>query len=152
MTTSDLILLDTNVLVYAADVTSPFHNTANLLLDRGLQNTISLCITPQVLFEFFSVITNPKRVDTAWDKEKAVRAMEKYYYANQIKKIYPNTNDIKELLDFLKRYEIKGRGIFDLHLVVTMLSNGVTRICTYNEKDFLKYSEIEVLNPKSVIK
>ena len=152
MTTSDLILLDTNVLVYAADVTSPFHNTASVILNRGLQGSLSLCITPQVLFEFFSVITNPKRVDSVWDKEKVVRAIEKYFQADLITKIYPNTNDVQDLLDFLKRYEIKGRGIFDLHLVITMLANGVTRICTYNDKDFTKYSEIEVLNPESVIR
>lgn len=151
MTTSDLVLIDTNILIYAADTTSSFHATASTILERGAGGVIPICISPQVLFEFFSVITNPKRVETAWTAEKAVRAMDKYYRAKGVGKIYPAPDAPRDVLDLLRTHEVKGRGIFDLHLVVTMLSNGVNRICTYNEKDFSKFSEVEVLSPEKLI-
>jgi len=44
MTTSEASLLDTNVLVYAADETSPFHPTAKAIREKGLRGEISLCI------------------------------------------------------------------------------------------------------------
>ena len=62
MTSSEPILLDTNVLVYAADVSSPFYEIARTLRDRGLKGEIILCVCPQVLNEFFAVVTNPRRV------------------------------------------------------------------------------------------
>jgi predicted nucleic acid-binding protein len=37
MTTSELALLDTNILVYAADETSEFHVPAKAIRDRGVQ-------------------------------------------------------------------------------------------------------------------
>jgi predicted nucleic acid-binding protein len=37
--------------------------------------------------------------------------------------------------------------IFDMQLVATMLSHGVSRIYTYNINDFKKYTEIEVPEP-----
>jgi len=37
MTTSETSLLDTNVLVYAADETSPFHPAARAIREKGLR-------------------------------------------------------------------------------------------------------------------
>ncbi|MBS4028270.1 MAG: hypothetical protein KGZ58_06495 [Ignavibacteriales bacterium] len=61
MTTSKLGLCDTNVLVYAADRMSPFYSSSLALRERGLQGEIAFCITPQILFEFYAIITDPKR-------------------------------------------------------------------------------------------
>ena len=51
------------------------------------------------------------------------------------------------MLDLMKRYPIKRQEIFDLQLVATMLSNQVSRIYTFNRDDFLKFTELEVLEP-----
>jgi len=59
MTTSEISLLDTNVLVYAADVTSPFHQDSRDLRDRGIKGEISLCVFPQIFYEFFAIVTDP---------------------------------------------------------------------------------------------
>ena len=40
MITSEFALLDTNILVYAADETSEFHAPAKQLRDRGVQGDI----------------------------------------------------------------------------------------------------------------
>ncbi len=40
------LLVDTNVLVYAVDVNSPFHNAAEAVLEQALQDGIQLAITP----------------------------------------------------------------------------------------------------------
>lgn len=34
-----------------------------------------------------------------------------------------------------------------VHLVATMLSNGLTRLYTFNREDFSRFKEIEVLTP-----
>lgn len=49
------------------------------------------------------------------------------------------------MTDLLSRYPISRQDIFDLQLTATMLSNGVTRLFTFNQKDFSMYQEIQVL-------
>ena len=62
MTTSNIALLDTNILVYAADKSSLFYEASLLLREKGLKGELSFCICPQTLIEFFAIITDSKRV------------------------------------------------------------------------------------------
>ena len=59
MSESNLAVIDTNVLVYAADESSEFHEASRTLRDR---ENIGLAVTPQILMEFYAIITNPRRV------------------------------------------------------------------------------------------
>jgi hypothetical protein len=56
ITSDERALLDTKVLVYAADAGSPFHEAARRLRDRGFLGEVPLVVSPQVLLEFFAVI------------------------------------------------------------------------------------------------
>ena len=77
MTTSEpLGLLDSNVLVYADQELSPFHVRARTLRDRGARGEIPVCVCPQVLLEFFAVVTNPKRVTQPLPPEEASKILE----------------------------------------------------------------------------
>jgi predicted nucleic acid-binding protein len=58
-TSNDHALVDTNVLVYAADTSSSFHEPSRQLRYRGFRGEIPLVVTPQVLMEFFAVIRAP---------------------------------------------------------------------------------------------
>jgi uncharacterized protein len=147
MITSEYALVDTNVLVYAADKTSPFHQPAKILRDKGEVGKTSLCVCPQVLNEFFAVVTDPKRVGSPRSQEEALLEIEKYHRSRNIFKIFPGPDAIEKTLDLLKRYDATKQGIFDLHLVATMLSNNVTRLYTYNQDHFTRFTEIEVLSP-----
>ena len=53
MTISDYALLDSNVIVYAADKASPYHKISKSLRDKGVKGEVFLCVCPQVLVEFF---------------------------------------------------------------------------------------------------
>ena len=147
MITSEYALVDTNVLVYAADKTSPFHQSAKILRDKGVAGKTPLCVCPQVLNEFFAVVTDPKRVGSPRSPEEALLEIEKYHRSRNILKIFPGPGVIEKTLDLLKRYNTTKQGIFDLHLVATMLSNNVTRLYTYNQYHFTKFNEIELLTP-----
>lgn len=147
MITSELSLLDTNILVYAADETSVYHQDAIILREKGLRGEIPLCICPQVLTEFFAIVTDPRRVNNPRTPAEARSEIKKYIQSKNILKIYPGPDIIKRILDLLTRYEVSKQEIFDLQLVATMLANNVVRIYTYNQDDFSRYPEIEVLSP-----
>ncbi len=103
MTTSDeRALLDTNIVVYAADAGSPFHVPAKELRDRGFRGELPLVISPQVLLEFFAVITNPRRVQTPRSPQEATAEMAKYMRSRRIRMIYPGADILRRVLALRK--------------------------------------------------
>ena len=147
MTISELAFIDTNVLVYAADQTSPFHEPSRSLRDQGVQGEIALGISPQILMEFFAVVTNPKRVQNPRSPGEAIAEIEKYIQSPQIHKLHPGPDILERSVALLKKYQVSQQEVFDLQLVATMLSNNVKRIYTYSQNHFAKFTEIEVLTP-----
>jgi predicted nucleic acid-binding protein len=55
-------LLDANVLVYAINADAPQHRASRALLEAARDPSITLYVTSQILCEFYSLITNPRRV------------------------------------------------------------------------------------------
>jgi toxin-antitoxin system PIN domain toxin len=149
MTISDEpALLDTNVLVYAADAGSPFHDAARELRDRGVRGEIPLVVSPQVLLEFFAVITHPRRVHTPRSPQEASAEMAKYLRARRLRTIYPGPDLLQRVLALHAQHpHVARQDIFDLALVATMLANGMTRIYTYNQQHFAPFHELTVLTP-----
>ena len=142
---SVLALLDTNVLVYAEQRRQPQHEAAKLLRDRALTGELSACTCPQVLSEFFAVVT--RFGDVRLSSQEATDQVKKYHRSKRLVKIYPGRNIVERMLELLETHPVTGLDIHDLRLVATMLENGVTRIYTFNVRDFAPFSEIEVLTP-----
>jgi toxin-antitoxin system PIN domain toxin len=147
MSTSDPALLDTNILVYGHQALSSFHEASRAILDKGLAGEIPLCICPQVLLEFFAVITNSRRVTKPVSSKKAISEMEKYLEAGGFRMLYPTEETLQITLDLAEKYAVNGAEIFDVHLVATMLSNEVTQLYTYNLDHFKKFPRIVALTP-----
>lgn len=151
MITSETGLVDANVLVYAINENADHHKAALKFVESGLNGKISMCFTPQVFSEFFATVTNPKRIAAVLSHENALSEIENYFLKGESDIVFVHKGTLDKMIELLKKYPVNAQDIFDLQLVATMLSNNVPRIYTYNEKDFLKYSEIEVFNPESVI-
>lgn len=150
MTTSSpsVALLDTNILVYNADASSgELHLRSKSLIERGLKGELSLCVTPQVISEFFAIITDSRRVKKPISPKEAIEEIEKYLRSQNIQKIYADSSFFPQMLALLRKYETTRQDIFDLQLAATMLCNNVRKIYTYNQDDFTKFEEIEVLSP-----
>ena len=142
-----LVLLDANVLIYAEQDKSSYYEASKLLRDRALTGAIAACVSPQVLNEFYAVVTNPRRVDDPLSAREAVDQIRKYYRAKRLVKIFPGPTIIKRELELLAAHPVAGPDIHDLHLVATMLENDIARISTFNIQDFAPFSEIETLTP-----
>lgn len=148
MTTYDAsALLDANILVYADQAHDEHHKAAKAIRDLGQRGELSLCVTPQVLNEYFAVVTNPRRVTHPLPPAVAMAEVEKYVHSRHIRMLYPGPGVHDRLRELFERRSVTGADIFDLYLIATMLENGVRRIYTFNTDDFTPFSEIEVLTP-----
>jgi predicted nucleic acid-binding protein len=145
MSASNLAVVDTNVLVYAADESSEFHEASRALRDH---EDIALAITPQILMEFYAIITDPRRVTSPCSAEEARSELAKYIHAPHIVTLHPPSDVLTRVLTLLEAHpQVTRQNIFDLFIVATMLGNGVNRIYTFNDQDFSLFTEIEVLRP-----
>ena len=99
----------------------------------------------QTLCEFYSVVTNARRVSKPRSPGDALSAISGLLSFVQVLPVPAVTVD--GLLDLLRRRPVTGADIFDLHLVATMKANGILRIYTFNREDFEAFSELEVLTP-----
>lgn len=146
MNKKDLGLLDANILIYASNRNSEFYQTARELRDKAIQGTIMACITPQVLWEFFAVITDKKRVEKPLLPQKGRKEVECYWGCQRLLKIFPSSDSILTILTLIRKYHITGQHIHDVCLIATMLDNNI-RIIYSGDDTLRKFKEITVINP-----
>jgi len=144
---ADAALLDTNVLIYALDPNSEFHPASRHLLERARGNDAGLCVTPQVLAEFYAVVTDRRRVPQARQPVETLDAIEQILSLPGITLLPTPVDIVNRWMELARRYPVSGQLIFDLQLAATMLAYDVRRVYTYNRVDFERFEEIMVLTP-----
>src|SRR3989344_28282 len=140
-------LLDTNILIYASDPTSKFNNKARELLRDVLEGQVNACVSTQNLYEFYAIVTDPKRVAKPLDIKQASSLLQNYIEAENLPKIFPKETNLTHLVHLIKKYRISKQEVFDAVLVATIMDNSVKTIYTADERLFRKFTNIKVVNP-----
>lgn len=138
-------IIDTNVLVYALDADAPQHAAARALLETAREAGATLFVTSQIICEFYSIVTNPRRVSKPRSAADAVTAISGLLAFLHVLPIPAPTAG--GLLDLLRRHPVTGGDVFDLQIVATMQANGVQRIYTFNTADFEVFPELSIVTP-----
>lgn len=142
-----MVLLDTNILVYARDVYNPWFEKAKGIVDRAAKAELEACISLQNLLEFYAVVTSPKRVQNPLTPQEAKEDIEEYVSCPNIKKLKIEETTIRLGIELAEKHSLTRQNIYDAQLVATMLENRVTKILTANVNDFSPFGEIEVEDP-----
>jgi len=150
-TTSELALVDTNVLVYSFSKERPEYGSSHQLRDRAQNADASLCIAPQTIAEFYAVVTNARRVRTPFAPADALTEIQKLLALPGMALLAVPSDVVARLTDLLRRQPVIGRKVFDLQLVATMLGNGVRCIYTFNVDDFTPFAELDVRRPDEAV-
>jgi len=144
---ADRIAVDANVLVYAVYRDTPQHAASRAWLERAVSGEVEICLTSQVLAEFFAIVTNPKRVSDPRTPDDALTAIEASL-ALPGSALLPVTPQVtSRWIELLRRRPVRGGAVFDLQLVATLAANGVGRICTFNRTDFEGFPGLEIVTP-----
>ena len=64
--------LDANVLAYAVNADAAQHTASRILLDAASDPSVTLYVTSQIRWEFYSIVTNPRRVRTVSSSAQAL--------------------------------------------------------------------------------
>ena len=139
--------LDANILVYATNADSPHHAATRALIEAAREPTTALYVTSQVLCEFYSVITNPRRIAAPRTPAEARDAISALLALPGIRVLPTPARAVDSWIALLERHPVTGGDVFDLQLVATMQANGVQRIYTFNRRDFAIFPELTVVAP-----
>ena len=140
-------VVDANILVYAVNAAAPQHAASRSLLEAALDPAVSLYVTSQIICEFYSLITNPKRTAMAWSSAEAVQLISELLASPGLKVLPTPAHAVAGLIELLKRSAVTGSDVFDLQIIATMHANNIYRIYTFNSSDFKVFPELDVVTP-----
>jgi len=141
------ILLDTNILVHSHNRASRHQKRAGDVVRKAMQGEIDACIAPQILYEFFAVVTNPKKVEHPLSLKDAAEICLDLWECREIEKVNPSVLTPKKVFEMVEELKLSGGRIFDCVLAIMAQENGVEMIYTENVEDFEGYGFLKALNP-----
>lgn len=136
-----LILVDSNILVYAINRSSPKHRSAQKFLN---QNRDRLVATHQNILETLRVLTHSK-FPVPMSTDRAIEAVTAITDACRL--VNPSQTASQLALMLVKKHALAGDNVFDAYLAATTMTNDVNTIATDNVKDFRVFEGLEVINP-----
>lgn len=139
------IYLDTNILAYVANTKAPQHRAA-LEIFRPSETEI-LCVSSQVLAEFYSYVTNPAILAKPLEPTEAISRIKRICQMPHVCLLSTPIDLFERWMRLLEEQPVTNGGIFDLLHIAIMLAHQVTSIYTFNVKDFSWCSQIEAIDP-----
>jgi predicted nucleic acid-binding protein len=108
-------IIDANVLVYSMDADAPQHAASRALPEAARNPLATLYVTPQILCEFYSIVTNPRRVPKPRSAADALAVLSGLLAFLHVLPIPVHT--MEELLSLLRRRTVTGGDIPSLRLL-----------------------------------
>jgi predicted nucleic acid-binding protein len=141
-----MILVDTNVLLRMAQPAHPMHAQAMSAVDALSSGGETLCVVPQVVYEYWAVATRPEQVNGLGMSAVAANAD-----VAKIVQRFRLVRDEQGIFDVWHRlvaqHQVLGKNAHDARLVAAMVFHGITDILTFNVGDFQRYPGLRIINP-----
>lgn len=142
-----MFVVDTNVLVYAADTSSPFHERCAGLLSEWRPRREAWFVTWGICYEFLRVVTHRGVMRRPWDRSSAWS----YVGALLASPGLAVLTETDRHLDVGRAVvgevpAVQGNLFHDAHTAILMREHGIRRIVT-NDSDFHRFGFLEVIDP-----
>lgn len=146
------VFFDTNVLVYAHDELSPFHEKSALLLDLSIRKEITGIISEQNIMELYRILTNSSAMSgKPLSPPEAKSLIEETYLSGNLKVTYPSKETMKKTIELASQRKLSSARIFDVRLYVLALQQRPTYFVTYNTEDFKNLGDLILKTPNEIV-
>ena len=144
------VLVDTNVLLRIAQPLHPQRPDALNATTRLLYGGWELCLVPQVLYEYWVVATRPENVNgPGLDQRTAEQALDQLIESYRL--LRDERGIFGQWRQLLAGQPVLGKPAHDARLVAAMIRHGLTRLLTFNTRDFSRFPEITAVAPADVL-
>jgi len=146
-TAAAVIALDTNILVYAHRRESRHHAACSKLLREHAEGDDSWAIPWPCLYEFYSVVTNPRIWgDAATQPAQAWRQITAWTQSPQNALLHETEDFLPVLERFVQRPKVRGAIVHDARVAAICYAHGV-EVLLSADRDFALFPELKVSNP-----
>ncbi len=142
-----MFLVDTNILIYAADRGSDAHLKCRSLLDQWRKEISPWYLTWSIVYEFLRVTTHPRVFPKPWRLDDSWSFIEALLASKSLTVLTETENHQEHLAKIIKgQVKMRGNLLHDAHIVALMAEYGIQVIYT-RDTDFHKFPQIEVRDP-----
>jgi uncharacterized protein len=142
-----VLVVDTNILVYAANVESPFHGACRTWLESQRERADAWFTTWPIIYEFLRVATHPRVLRSPWTAQAAWSFVTALLASPGLGLLVPTERHSEVAGVVLGEYPFLAGNLFhDAHTAILMREHGIGRICT-RDADFSRFKFVEILDP-----
>ncbi len=142
-----MFVVDTNVLVYAADEDSPYHDRCLERLNLWRQQAGAWYLTWGIVYEFLRITTHPRVMRRPWETPLAWRFVSALLASPGVEVLVATDRHASVAEQVLSQcHTISGTLMHDAHTAILMQEHGVRRIYT-RDTDFHRFPFLEPLDP-----
>ncbi len=140
-----MILVDANVLLYAEDSLSPYHDTAREWWDAQLSGKSPVCLCWTVLTAFIRIGTNRRVFECPLSLKDAIQRVQGWIDQPCTRLIYPTEQHWQVLQELLEAGQAVGNLVTDAHLAALAIEHGC-QLCS-TDSDFARFPKLKWKNP-----
>lgn len=142
-----MFVVDTNVLVYAADQDSRAHLRCSELVDGWRRQASAWFITWPIVYEFLRVTTHPRVFRTPWPLHDAWGFVETLLASPGLGVLAPTDRHAVVAAEVIAELPfLAGNLMHDAHTAVLMREHGIRRVYT-RDTDFHRFPFLEPIDP-----
>lgn len=142
-----MLLVDTNVLIDAANADSEFHGPCLRWLERQRRQAGAWYTTWPVLYEFLRVSTHPRVMQRPWSVKVAWQFVTALLASPGIDLLVPTDKHAEIASQVIAEIpQLGGNLMHDAHTAILMREHGIKRICT-RDMDFRRFPFLEIVDP-----
>ncbi len=139
------MLVDANVLLYAVDSDSPFHEPARNWLETALNGTRRVGLPWQSLMAFVRIATNPRALREPLAPTDAWSFVEDWLDAPTVWTPQPGRGHREIVGRLVRDLDLRANLASDAALAALCIEHGLVMVSA--DSDFARFTEIEWLNP-----
>ena len=140
-------LIDTNILLHAANSASSHHEASRRFLEEHLRLQTPWCTTWPILYEFLRVSTHHRVFPRPLKATQALRFIEGIVRLDQVALLAPTDRHFTVLNEIVHELGHPAGNLFhDIHTATLMREHGVREVITA-DTDFLQFRSLTVSNP-----
>jgi toxin-antitoxin system PIN domain toxin len=140
-----LILVDANILLYAEDYLSAFHQQARKWWDDQLSGNKPVCLCWAVLSAFIRISTNPRVFENPLSLEQAQSRIQSWIDQPCTRIIRPTDQHWTTFQRMLADGQAVANLVTDAHIAALALEHGCTVAST--DADFTRFPKLKWVNP-----
>ena len=142
-----MFVVDTNVLIYAANARAREHVRCHALLEEWRNSAGAWYVTWGICYEFLRVVTHPRILPNPWSATGAQQFLSSLFQSPSLGVLVATDRHAPVLAQVIGEVPLlAGNLMHDAETAVLMREHGIRRICT-RDTDFHRFTFLDVVDP-----